>query len=154
MKLTPHFTLEELTRSDNSLRLGIDNRLPPQLMWVAEETAHMMERIRAYLCTQAKAEIPIEVTSGYRCAGLNQAIGSKPGSDHVRMFAVDFRAPAFGTAYAVAEALRPAVYGLQIGQLIYEFGSWVHVSTRITDLPINRIITINSQGNQPGIVKV
>jgi len=153
MNLTPHFTLEEFTRSDTAARLGIDNALPPQLMWTAEATAHLMERIRAYLCTQAKTDIPIEVTSGYRCAALNQAIGSKPGSDHVRMFAVDFKAPAFGTPYAVAEALRPAVYGLEIGQLIYEFGSWVHVSTRLSDLPINRILTINCHGTQPGIVK-
>lgn len=154
MKLTPHFTLEEFTRSDNSLRLDIDNRLPPQLMWAAEETAHMMERIRAYLCDRAGGDIPIDVSSGYRCAQLNQAIGSKPTSDHVRMLAVDFKAPAFGSAYAVAEALRQAVYGLQIGQLINEYGAWVHVSTRIPDLPENRIITINSQGTQPGIVKV
>lgn len=154
MKLTQHFTLEEFTRSDNSFRLGIDNRLPPQLMWAAEETAYMMERIRAYLCDRAGCDIPIEVTSGYRCAALNQALGSKATSDHVRMLAVDFKAPDFGSAYAVADALRPAVYGLQIGQLINEFGAWVHVSTRVPDLPVNRIITINSQGTQPGIVKV
>jgi zinc D-Ala-D-Ala carboxypeptidase len=153
MKLTPHFTLEEFTRSDTAARLGIDNRLPPQLMWSAEETAHLMERIRAYLSDLAKRDIPIEVTSGYRCSALNQAIGSKPSSDHVRMLAVDFKVPEFGSPYAVAEALRPAVHGLQIGQLIYEFGSWVHVSTRITDLPINRILTITSRGTSPGILK-
>jgi hypothetical protein len=32
MKLTSHFTLEEFTRSDMALRLGIDNRLQPKLM--------------------------------------------------------------------------------------------------------------------------
>lgn len=154
MKLTPHFSLEEFTRSDTALRLGIDNRLPPQLIRAAQETAHMMERIRAYLCDRAGCDIPIVVTSGYRCAALNHAVGSKTSSDHVRMLAVDFKAPDFGSAYAVAESLRPAVHGLQIGQLINEFGSWVHVSTRITDLTINRIITITSQGTQPGIVKV
>ena len=154
MKLTPHFTLEEFTRSDTALRLGIDNRLPPQLMRAAQETAHMMERIRAYLCDRAGCDIPIVVTSGYRCAALNQAVGSKTSSDHVRMLAVDFKAPEFGSAYAVAKALQTGVSGLQIGQLIHEFGAWVHVSTRIPDLAANRIITINSHGTQPGIVKV
>ncbi len=154
MKLTPHFTLEEFTRSDTALRLGIDNRLPQRLMPEAQETAHMMERIRAYLCDRAGCDIPIEVSSGYRCLSLNQAIGSKPLSDHVRMLAVDFKAPQFGTAFAVAEALRPAVHALQIGQLINEFGVWVHVSTRIPDVLFNRIITINSLGPQLGIVKV
>lgn len=154
MKLTPHFTLEEFTRSDTALRLGIDNSLPPQLMWAAEATANMLECIRDYLCARAGFDIPIEITSGYRCATLNQAIGSKPSSDHVRMMAVDFKAPQFGSAYAVAKALHPVVPGLQIGQLIHEFGAWVHVSTRIPNLAVNRIITISRQGTQPGIVKV
>ncbi len=59
MKLSPEFTLEEFTRSDTALRLGIDNSLPPQLTSKALETAHMLERIRAYLCERARKEVPI-----------------------------------------------------------------------------------------------
>jgi transcription termination factor Rho len=43
---------------------------------------------------------------------------------------------------------------LGIGQLIYErFGStsWVHVSTRVPDKRVNRVITITSSGTQLGI---
>jgi hypothetical protein len=42
---------------------------------------------------------------------------------------------------------------LGIGQLIYEFESWVHVSTRIPDKIINRIITINKRGVSAGILE-
>jgi zinc D-Ala-D-Ala carboxypeptidase len=151
MNLTPHFTLEEFTRSDTALRLGIDNSLPPQLVNKALETAHLMERVRAFLCDQARKEVPIEVTSGYRCAALNVAVGGAAQSDHLRMMAVDFRAPTFGTPQQICQAMAPAVYGLQIGQLILEYGSWVHVSLVLPDQPQNRIITRTASGYTLGI---
>lgn len=151
MKLSPHFSLEEFTQSDTALRLGIDNSLPPQLANKALETAHMMERVRAFLCDQARKEVPIEVTSGYRCEALNAAIGGAPQSDHLRMMAVDFRAPTFGTPQKICQVMAPAVYGLQIGQLILEYGSWVHLSLVVPDKPKNRIITRTASGYSVGI---
>jgi hypothetical protein len=72
--------------------------------------------------------------------------------------AADFRAPAFGTPLQVCKALAPVVSVLGIGQLILEFatpngGGWVHVSTRIPDKIINRIVTASKQGFAPGIVE-
>lgn len=65
--------------------------------------------------------------------------------------AVDFKAPGFGTPYDIAKALAPKVGELGIGQLIHEFGSWVHVSTRRPSNEVNRIITISSRGTEVGI---
>jgi len=151
MRLSPHFTLAEFTHSDTALRLGIDNSLPPQLTNTALETAHMMERIRAYLWERLRKEVPIEVTSGYRCAALNAAIGGAAQSDHMRMMAVDFRAPVFGSPQQVCLVIAPAVYSLQIGQLILEYDSWVHVSLAVPDKPQNRIITRTANGDSVGI---
>jgi hypothetical protein len=84
---------------------------------------------------------------------LNRAIGSGDTSDHRKAMAADFRAPSFGTPLQVCKALAPVVSVLGIGQLILEFNSWVHVSTRPSDKIINRIITISKAGTQAGIVE-
>jgi zinc D-Ala-D-Ala carboxypeptidase len=143
--MTPHFSLAEFTASDTAARLGIDNSLPNELRDNAEQTLQMMERIRFHL------GVPITITSGYRCAALNKAIGSKPSSDHVIAFACDFKAPKAGTPAQIAKSLALVVDMLGIGQLILEFGTWVHVSTKIPDKPINRIITIDKNGARAGI---
>lgn len=154
MMLSPHFSLEEFTTSETAVRRAIDNTLPPHLFAAAMETCKMMERIRLELERLAGREIPITVTSGYRSPALNLAIGSGPGSDHPKAAAMDFKAPVFGTPYDVARALAPLVSQLGIGQLIHEFGSWVHVSTRRSSKDINRIITISSAGTVAGVQRV
>lgn len=143
--MTPHFSLAEFTSSDTAARLGIDNSLPDELREAAHRTLEMMERIRFHL------DAPVIITSGYRCEALNKAIGSKPGSDHTMALAVDFKAPKAGTPYQIAKSLAPVISIIGIGQLILEFGTWVHVSTRIPDKVINRIITIDKDGTRAGI---
>jgi hypothetical protein len=143
--MTPHFSLEEFTASDMAARLGIDNSLPDDLREAAKQTLEMMERIRFHI------DAPITITSGYRCEALNKAVGSKSGSDHTMAFAVDFKAPKAGTPFQIAASLAPVIKIVGIGQLILEFGTWVHVSTRIPDKVINRIITIDKTGTRAGI---
>ena len=151
--LSPHFSLEEFTASDNALRMGVDNSLPAELMANARATADMLERIRVHLISLRGHPVPIVLTSGYRCPQVNRAVGSKDTSDHRHAMAGDARAPDFGTPFEVCMALAPVVSLLNIGQLIYEFGSWFHVSTRIPDKEANRIITINKHGTFAGIVE-
>lgn len=153
MNLTEHFTAAEFTASDTALRLGIDNGLPATLLPEATRTCEMLERIRSRLTRLAGVPVPVVITSGYRCLALNRAIGSADSSDHVRAMAVDFKAGRFGTAYQVAKLLAPLVGELQIGQLIHEYGAWVHVSTRRPDKQINSIITISRRGTEVGIVE-
>ena len=143
--MTPHFSLEEFTQSDTAARLNIDNRLPDELRENALKTLQMMERIRFHI------DAPINITSGYRCKALNQAIGSKSGSDHTLSFAVDFKAPKAGTPYEIAKDLAGVIDVLGIGQLIFEFSSWCHVSLARPDKTINRIITIDKTGTRAGI---
>lgn len=154
MKLSPHFTLAELVRSDTATRLGIDNTPPPELMPRLVLLAELLERIRSTL------GCPVVVTSGYRCEQLNAAIGGVTSSDHSRGHAADIVAPGYGTPTQVATLLAPLVSTLAIGQLILEGfrrpggrrSEWVHVSTRSPERPINRVLTISDAGVQVGIV--
>ena len=143
--MTPHFSSAEFIASDTATRLGIDNSLPDELHDNGMKTLQMLERIRSHLGT------PITITSGYRCEALNKAIGSKPGSDHLLALAVDFKAPKAGTPAEIAKSLGLVVDMLGIGQLILEFGTWVHVSSCYPTKAINRIITIDKNGVKAGI---
>lgn len=142
MQLSPHFSLQEFTESETAVRLGIDNSLPDYLLEEAKATCELQERIRAYLSHIAGRDIPMVQTSGYRCLALNTALRSKPTSDHVKALAGDWKAPSFGSPFDICRALAASVDLLGIGQLIHEYGTWVHTSRRRPDKLVNRVITI------------
>lgn len=119
VKLTEHFTLGELTRSDTALRLGLDNTPPPDIAQRLLLTAVGMERVRELL------NAPIIVTSGYRSPEVNRAIGGSQNSQHCKGEAVDFIAPAFGTPRAICLAILDS--DIAFDQLIEE-GNWAHIS--------------------------
>lgn len=143
-QLSPHFSVKEFTDSDTAMRLNIDNSLPIELWKNAVSTAEMMERIREHINS------PITITSGYRCIPLNRAIGSKDTSDHTKALAADFRAPRAGSPLEIAKELAPLVSMLGIGQLIYEH-TWIHVSVRVPEKIINRILTVRGNDYVAGI---
>jgi hypothetical protein len=148
MKLSPHFSLAELTASSTAQRLGLDNTPAPELLPRLVLAAEMLERIRTVL------GVPITVTSGYRAPAVNRAVGGVTSSDHTQGHAVDIIAPGYGTPYLVASLLAPLVSTLGIGQLILEGikgKQWVHVSTRSPEKFANRIITITDAGARTGI---
>lgn len=158
MNLSPHFTLAEFTASTTAQERGIDNTLPVDLMANAQAAAEMLERIRSYLSRIAGRDVPIKLTSGYRCQALNASVGGKATSDHQRAQAADWSAPAFGSPYDICKALAPQVSLFGIGQLIYECPSpgriWVHTSTRTPEIPANRVITISQAGTVLGIQRI
>lgn len=121
MRLSPHFTLDELTVSEVAARLGIDNSPPSKevrdnLRFLAQH----LERVRSVL-----GDRPIIITSGYRCPELNGTIGGSPTSAHVRGLAADFICPSYGTPYEIVE--RIADSDVPFDQLIHEYGRWVHL---------------------------
>lgn len=149
MKLSQHFTLKELTDSAKARQLGLDNTPPPELMPRLMMLAEMLERIRSTL------DAPVVVTSGYRCAPVNRAVGGVTSSDHTQGHAADFVAPGFGAPSEVARLLAPLVDVLGIGQIILEGvkgRQWIHVSTHPPERAINRVLTITDAGVVPGIV--
>jgi len=144
--LSSHLSMAEFIQTSHR---GIDNTLPSELLSAAMNTAQMLERIRSSLGNKA-----VLVSSGYRCLKLNRAVGSGDSSDHLKAMALDFIVPSFGTPYEVAKHIAQHIEELQVGQLIHEFGRWVHVSTRTPGKLINRIITYSSSGTAVGINRV
>lgn len=153
MQLSPHFSVAEFVRSDTATRLGISNDLPIELLAEARKTAAMLENIRDYLSKLAAREIPIHISSAYRCLAVNRCLKSSDTSDHVKAAAADWTAPDFGSPFDICRVLAPQVGILGIGQLINEFpgAGWVHTSTLIPSKLVNRIITIDHSGTTVGI---
>lgn len=120
MKLSPHFTLAELTFSATAARKGIPNVAPPEIVDQLILTADRMEQVRTLLGGK-----PIRVLSGYRSPAVNTAVGGSKTSAHRTGHAVDFICPDFGTSAEVAAHL--ARHLTDYDQIIEEFGSWVHV---------------------------
>lgn len=146
--MTPHFTLEELTRSDTARRLRIDNTPPDAVLPALQRLAELLERVREVLGH------PVVVTSAYRCSELNHAVGSRRTSDHISGQAADIVCPGYGPAGDVARALAPQVGRLGIGQIALERvggKEWVHLSTRTPERVANRVITIDDSGVRLGI---
>jgi hypothetical protein len=139
--------MAEYTTSETAARIGIDNT-PKEILVInnLKRMAAVMEEIRVIL-----GKNKIVVSSGYRCAELNAAIGSRHTSAHVQGLATDFICPGYGVPYDVCKALEPHIEKLGIDQLIYEFRRWVHIGLRM-DGPRHQVITINEKGTSAGIV--
>ena len=85
MRLSKHFSLEEMTRSMVAARKGIDNTPGAGEIKNLENVCYeILEPIRAHF------DKPIMVSSGYRSEALCEAIGSKKTSQHAKGQAVAF----------------------------------------------------------------
>jgi len=119
MKLSDHFTLDEMIRSDTAVRKNIDNTPTDEIMSNLKVTAEGMEKVREIL------QVPITVTSGYRSPKLNKYIGGSKTSAHMLGYACDFIAPRFGNPLSIVTKLKAV--GVSVDQCIME-GNWVHIS--------------------------
>jgi len=86
MKLTPNFSLWEFTHSDTAKKLGIENQPTDDELRRVTFSAIQMEIIRVILSNR-----PITITSGFRNARVNRAVGGSNTSDHRSGLAVDFK---------------------------------------------------------------
>ena len=119
MKVSEHFTLEELSFSEVAARLGLDNSPGPSVITNLGLVAAAMEKVRTLL-----GDKPIAVHSAYRSAEVNRAVGGVVTSAHCHGLACDFVCSAFGTPVEVALAILKS--DIEYDQLILEYG-WVHV---------------------------
>jgi hypothetical protein len=119
--MSEHFLLSEFLHSDTALSCNIENLPTWDDIDRLKRLAGVLEEIRRIL-----GDLPMVVSSGYRCPALNSAVGGVYNSAHLYGYAADFVCPAFGTPTEVVAELKPHLYVLQIDQLIDETG-WVHV---------------------------
>lgn len=126
MNLSKSFTLNELTKSQEATRLGIDNTPnEEQILNLKLLCENVLQPIRDFY------GMPLSVSSGYRSAVLCEAIGSSSKSQHTKGQAADFEI--FGVANKdLADFI---VKNLDYDQCILEFwnenepnSGWVHCS--------------------------
>ena len=126
MDLSKSFTLNELTKSQEATRLGIDN-IPneEQIQNLKILCEKILQPLRDYY------GMPVSISSGYRSVKLCEAIGSSAKSQHTKGQAADFEI--FGVANKdVADFI---VQNIDYDQCILEFwnenypnSGWVHCS--------------------------
>ena len=118
---SPNFSMDELTHSDTAARHGIDNTPNENEKDNLYKLAMELENVRKLLNNN-----PIYVSSGYRCLALNELLGSKPTSAHIRGLACDFTCPKYGDPHDIVDA----IFGSDIlyDQIILEFDKWVHIA--------------------------
>ena len=150
MRLSVHFTLGEMLRSDTAARLNIPN-IPLK--------RHVTALQNLCLCclepTRQHFRLPLRVNSGYRCPLLNEKVGGVANSQHREGEAADIIVPRSHWPFCVTteEQMARILFGWMrdcldtYDQLLLEHrGSswWIHVSCRI-DLRKNRLESIDDQ---------
>ena len=91
MKLSKNLSLAEVTKSATAIRRGISNEPTIEHM---ENLKQVAENIFQPL--RDKFKVPIAITSGYRSADLNKAIGGSITSQHCKGQALDIDADVYG----------------------------------------------------------
>jgi len=88
-RLSPHFKLRELERSQIAERYEIDNTVKDETTYKNLQLLceNVLEPVRNYY------GIPFSPNSGYRCLDLNRRLGSSDNSQHVHGQAADIELP-------------------------------------------------------------
>ena len=138
MRLSKHFTLNELCYSSTALRLGINNDPSKEgILKLTLLAAELLQPIRDRIGA-------LRVTSGYRSAQLSEAIGSSSNSQHCRYEAADLQFVQRGKMDNLKIYQSIIDLDLDYDQCILEFGNateyvdptrpaWIHISWKISD---------------------
>lgn len=129
MQLSEHFTLAEFTRSETATRKGIPN-IPSRYDINRMELLcnKVLEPIHIHI------EMPMRITSGFRCKRLNRKVGGSRSSQHCYGMSADFHIDAFSdmnNLFCLIIDLK-----LPFDQLIHEYldpeagEGWIHISHR------------------------
>ena len=148
--LSPNFTLAELCKSQKALRNGIDNT-PTDETIIANLRAlaeNILQPVRDHY------GVPVTPSSCYRCLELNQLIGSKDTSQHIKGQAADFEVGGVSN-FDLATWIRD---NLDFDQLILEHyttgdpsSGWVHCSY-VGAEDREQVLTFSGGSFQDGLV--
>lgn len=122
---TQHFTMQEMIKSDVAEAKKINNE-------PSEEVVSNLFGLMYNILEPAREKlgVPIIVSSGYRCAKLNKAVGGVATSQHLTGEAVDLVC----TKRADKLALFKILATMDVDQLLFETNKsgtqWIHVSYR------------------------
>ena len=140
MKLSPNFTLEELTHTDHRELSNEPNESETANL---KRLADFLEQVKTILGGK-----PIMVNSAFRSKAVNDAVGSKDSSQHRMACAADIRVPGM-TPDEVVRALIAA--GIGYDQIIREFDRWTHISitNQVGQIPRRQALIIDKAGTRP-----
>lgn len=120
MNLSRHFTFAEMTVSEAATRHRLDNTPGPEEMAALKDLCiHILDPLREALGA------PVIITSGYRSPDVNRKVKGSKTSQHVMGQAADLIVPGKSVHQVCTKIVQ---LKLPFDQLIYEFGSWTHVS--------------------------
>jgi hypothetical protein len=141
MKLSEHFTLEELTVSETATRKGLDNTPDNDALFNLKRLALFLEDVRTAV---GRA---VRINSAYRAPKVNASVGGSKTSQHCKGQAADIRVAGM-TPDQVCQAIIAAK--LPFDQVIREFDSWTHVSIAAKDKqPRKMALIIDKKGTRP-----
>lgn len=148
-RLSAHFVLNEMIRSQTAARKGINNTPPDEVIpKLRDICVQILEPVRRHFGA------PIRPNSGYRSPELNNAVGGSARSQHPLGEAVDFEIAGVSN-YDLAAWIKD---NLVFDQLILEcytpgvlHSGWVHVSYRAGNNR-NRVMTYSGGQYLPGLV--
>ena len=126
MQLSKHLALAEVMRSETAKRKGISNMPTPEHIENFKKLAeNVFEPIREHF------GVPVHLSSGYRSAALNKAVGGASSSQHCKGEAIDIDMD--GTTVTNKQIFDFVKANVNFDQMIWEFGTdanpdWVHVS--------------------------
>lgn len=140
IKLSPHFTLEEMTVSEVAQRKGWRNEPDEREIKNLQRLAKLLEAVKTVLGGK-----PILINSAYRCKLVNDAVGSKDTSQHRIGCAADIRVPGMTPSQVVKAIVASAI---EYDQVIVEFDTWTHISVPNTESAKARkqALVINKNG--------
>jgi len=147
MNLSPHFTLEELTRTGQTALQATNRQEAGKYIASLTQLAAMLEVIRAHFGR------PLKVNSAFRGQAVNAATpGASKTSQHMLGEAADIEIP--GVDDADLHRWICTQSGLKFGQCILERPpgrSWVHVSICGTRDPkrCNEALTFDGKSYKP-----
>ncbi len=122
--LTEHFSLEEMVRSGVAIRRKIDNSpSSSDVECLRQLCVHVLEPVRRRFGVT-------RISSGYRSAALNDAVGGVATSQHLRGEAADIHISDMETGRRIYDYIRR---NLDFDQLLFEHRMsngcrWLHVS--------------------------
>jgi len=134
MKLSNSFTLSEMLKSNTANRKGIEEQYKPSKE-VIDNLTNLCRKVLQPI--RDSLEMPVRVTSGYRCEELNKAIGGSSKSQHIKGEAADIELWIRGqekNAILLDEIINLSFRNeIEFDQLIIEYPvndvpKWIHIS--------------------------
>ena len=128
MNLSKNLTLNEVTKSNTAVNLGINNEPNAEQLENLKTIANeVFQKIRDHF------GVPIKVSSGFRSEALNKKVGGSKTSDHMKGCALDIDMDGIPGNVTNRDIFNYIKNNLVYRQLIWEFGSnknpdLVHVS--------------------------